>query len=125
MSQITLEQALLIRLDRFAPRLAARSPGFGADWQSEAEAIIHDFGERPAPTFRCPEATVFAKPLTDKHIAVVRVRDEGETYPSGLRFHFLVVDKKIYEGWIRDPFMLAAKVEPAWDATELPSIALP
>ncbi len=137
MPSITLEQALLIRPDRGVPQLVARSPGFAVAWQAEAEAILHDFGERPSETFRCPPTTLFAKPLTDKHIAVVRVRDDyagslsprlrhGEPgfYPTGLRFHFLVVDKKTYEHGIRDPFHLAAKVEPTWETTELPTIAL-
>ena len=138
MPAITLEQALFLCPDRGAPQVVTRSPEFLAEWTAEAEAIIQDFGRRPMESFRCPPTTVFAKPLTDKHIAIVRVRDDfagslsarlrqGEPgfYPTGLRFHFLVVDKKTYEAWIRDPFMLASKVEPAWDATTLPVIFLP
>jgi hypothetical protein len=138
MPSINLEQALFLRPDRQAPRLIARSSGFDTSWVSEAEALMHDFGERPMESFRCPPATVFAKLLTDRHVAVVRVRDDhdgamsarirqGEPgfYSTGLRFHFLVVDKRTYESWIRDPFMLAAKVQPAWDATELSQVLLP
>ena len=76
MPSITLEQALFLRPDRQAPRLVARSSGFEASWTAEAEALMHDFGERPMESFRCPPATVFAKLLTDKHVAVVRVRDD-------------------------------------------------
>jgi hypothetical protein len=73
---------------------------------------------------RCP-LSVFGQPLTDSQVAIVRVKDDGpEAYPTGLRFHFLVVETKIYEAWIRDPFLLAAKIEPTWDATDLPMLAL-
>jgi hypothetical protein len=138
MSSIQFMQTLFLRPDRQAPRLLARSAGFETAWLAEAESLILDFGERPFETFRCPPATLFAKPLTDKHVAVVRVRDDhagsvsahirqGEPgfLPTGLRFHFVVVDKHSYESWIRDPFLLAAKVEPTWAAAELPDLALP
>jgi hypothetical protein len=79
----------------------------------------------------CP-LTVFALPITNKHVAVVRVMDEKpEAFASGLRlmglhFHFLVVERKAYETWIRDPFMLAEKFPPAWDAKDsLPALELP
>jgi hypothetical protein len=124
MPPITLEQALFLRPDRQEPRLLAQSPRFDAAWTQEAEAIILGFGDRPQGSMRCP-LTVFAQPLTDKLVAVVRARDDGpETFPTGLRFHFLVVETKIYEAWIRDPFLLAAKIGPVWDATELPMLAL-
>jgi hypothetical protein len=138
MPQITFEQALFLRPDHQSPRLLAQSPRFESTWITEVEAIIHGFGERPAETMRCPLDTVFGMPLTDKHIAVVRVRDDfdgsinarlrpGERGfdPTGLRFHFVVVEKSHYEAWIRDPFILAAKIEPTWDAPELPMLALP
>jgi hypothetical protein len=121
---IALEQALYLRPDGREPRLIARSPRFDSAWAMESEAIILGFGDRPRGSMRCP-LTVFAQPLTDKLVAIVRVKDDGpETFPTGLRFHFLVVETKIYEAWIRDPFILAAKVEPAWDATELPTLTL-
>jgi hypothetical protein len=99
---------------------------------------MRDFGERPSETFRCPVTTTFALPLTGRQLALVRARDDhagslsprlrhGEPgfCPTGLRFHFLVVDRKTYESWIRDPFVLAAKVDPDWEATELPAIVIP
>lgn len=116
---ITLEQALFHRPDRLAPRLVSRSPGFADAWLEEAEHLIVGFGERKGG-MPCP-FTVFAKPLTAKHVAVVRVQDAG--YPNGLRFHFLVVERKVYEAWIRDPFMLAEKVEPTWDVPGTESLA--
>ena len=54
---------------------------------------------------------------------VGRVMDERF---KGLHFHFLVVDRKSYEAWIRDPFMLADKVAPTWDAQgTLPTLTHP
>jgi hypothetical protein len=53
------------------------------------------------------------------------VMDENVGFPVGLRFHFLVVERKIYELGIRDPFHLAEMIEPTWDATgTLPTLML-
>src|ERR1051326_4568093 len=124
MPQITLEQALFHRPDEQAPRCLAQSAGFDPAWLPLAEQLILGFGER-RPGVRCP-LTVFAKPLMNRHIAVVRVRDEPtERFPTVMCFHVLVVDKKSYEGFIRDPFMLAEKVEPTWEAQgTLPAVIL-
>jgi hypothetical protein len=68
---------------------------------------------------------VFALPLGNKQVAVVRVVDENPGFPVALRFHFAVVDRKIYEKGIRDPFHLAEKVEPDWQASAtLPTLML-
>src|ERR1051325_5404562 len=67
----------------------------------------------------------FAKPIGARHVAVVRVSD-NDVFPMGLRFHFLVVERKIYEAWICDPFILADKLEPSWDAPDpLPKLMIP
>ena len=124
MPPIILEQALYLRPDREQPRLVARSAGFDGAWFPEAERLTLGFGARRGGIL-CP-LTVFAKPISKKHVAVVHVVDENPTFPKGLRFHFLVVDKKTYEFSIRDPFMLAAKVEPTWDAVDmLPALTIP
>jgi hypothetical protein len=121
---ITLEQALFQCPDREAPRLVARSPGFDDDWLPEAERLVLGFGPRRGGR-HCPLA-VFAKPISRKHVAVVRVMDENPGFPIGLRFHLLVVERKAYEAWIRDPFLLAHKFEPAWDAKDsLPALMVP
>jgi hypothetical protein len=113
---ILLQQALFHRPDRESPTLLARSPGFDDAWLAEAERLILGFGDRRGG-LRCP-LTVFAMPLTAGQLAVVRVQDEKPGYLStALRFHFLVVDRKTYEELIRDPFMLAAKVAPTWQAS--------
>lgn len=124
MPRITLEQALFVRPDGAAARLVKRSPGFLESWLAEAEALAHGFGEKPSSAFRCPPLMVFAKPIRNSHVAVVRVRDDHGGASPGLRFHFLIVDRNNYESWIRDPFILAAKVEPTWDTAELPAIAI-
>jgi hypothetical protein len=64
--------------------------------------------------------------LTKNHIAIVRVKDENADFPTGMRFHMLVVERHIYEAWIRDPFILAEKIAPTWDATYgMPSVTIP
>lgn len=112
MPSITLEQALYHRPDRQSPVLAARSPGFDDAWLPEAERMALGFGDR-THGLTCP-LTVFALPMGPKHVAMVRVMDENAGFPVGLRFHFLVVERKIYELGIRDPFHLAEKIEPDW-----------
>jgi hypothetical protein len=123
MPPITLEQALYHRPDRQEPRLVARSSSFDDAWLPEAERLVLGFGDRRGGV-RCP-LTVFARPISAKQVAIVRVKDENPGFPTGLRFHFLVVERKTYEAWIRDPFMLAKKVEPTWEANEsLPALMI-
>ncbi|HZZ80324.1 MAG TPA: hypothetical protein VFE62_17565 [Gemmataceae bacterium] len=123
MPSILIEQALYHRPDRQSPTLVARSSGFDDAWLAESERIILSFGDR-THGLRCP-LTVFALPLGKKHVAVVRVVDVNPDFPTGLRFHFAVVERKIYEQGIRDPFHLAEKIEPAWDASgTMPTLML-
>src|ERR1700722_3315950 len=122
MPPIPFEQALYQRPDRESPRLLARSPGFDNAWLPDAEQLVLGFGDRPHGR-RCP-LTVFGQPLTKAHIAIVRVVEEKDF--AGLLFHFLVFERKRYEGWIPDPFLLAEKIEPTWDAKDaLPALMLP
>src|SRR5271155_2067506 len=107
MPSIPLEQALYHRPDRQAPTLVARSPGFDDAWLADAERMALGFGDR-THGLPCP-LTVFALPIGPTHVAVVRVIDANAGFPTGLRFHFLVVERKIYELGIRDPFHLAEK----------------
>ncbi len=123
MPSIALEQALYHRPDRQTPMLAARSPGFDDAWLGEAERMALGFGDR-THGLPCPLA-VFALPMGPKHVAVVRVKDENAGFPVGLRFHFLVVERRLYEMGIRDPFHLADKIEPDWDGNAtLPTLML-
>jgi hypothetical protein len=119
---IQFHQALFHRPDRETPRLVTRSADFEATWIADAQHLIYGFGDRRGGV-RCP-LTVFAQPIGRKHVAVVRVMDDPAG--SALRFHFLVVDRKSYEAYIGDPFVLAEKSPPTWDATgELPTLTLP
>ncbi|MBI2808938.1 MAG: hypothetical protein HYX68_28480 [Planctomycetes bacterium] len=122
MPNLALSQAVFSRRDHEDPVAVVRSPDFGDAWAPEAFDIIRGFGDR-VDGMRCPLA-VFAQPIGANHVAVVRVKDDVEV--AGLWFHFLVVESKAYEAWIRDPFLLAEKVSPTWDATgPLPTIQIP
>ncbi len=124
MPTIAFEQALFHRPEQESAQLLASSPRFDDTWLGEAHGLMVGFGERRVGQ-RCP-LTVFAKPIGPKHVAIVRVRDEMPGMPAGLRFHFLIVERKSYEGWIRDPFLLAEKIEPTWEAQEaLPALMIP
>lgn len=114
----------MARPDREEPVVVARSAGFADDWVEDAKDLAIGFGERIGG-MRCP-LTVFAKPLTPDHVAVVRVKDDADgKYPTGLRFHFLVVEQSVYEDSIRDPFMLAERIEPAWQGEgTLPAVTI-
>lgn len=123
MPSIALEQALYYRPDRQGPALLARSSGFADAWLAEAERMIVGFGARTGG-LACP-LCVFALPMGPAHVTVVRVKDENAGFPVGLRFHFLVVERKVYEAGIRDPFHLAERAEPDWDGQgTLPTLTL-
>src|SRR6516225_1373053 len=111
---IPLEQALFHRPDREEPQLVARSLGFADAWLDEARELVLGFGDRRGGLY-CPP-TVFAKPISKKHVAVVRVKDVNPGFPVGLRFHLLVIKRDDYEACVHDPFMLAQRIEPSWEA---------
>jgi hypothetical protein len=125
MPQISLDQALFLRPDCEHPQPLAHSAGFDDAWLPAAEKMMIGFGERP-DGMRCP-LTVFARLLTARHVAVVRVIDDAAgQYPTGLRFHFLIISKKDYVERIRDPFRLAHLVEPTWEARgTMPALMIP
>ena len=125
MATIVFEQTLYHRPDRAAPVRVARSAGVVDAWTAEIESLIEAFGDRPGTT-RCPLA-VFARPIGNAHVAIARVSDFGTSaIPTGLRFHFLVVDRVNYEMWICDPFLLHERIEPTWEASEpLPKVMIP
>jgi hypothetical protein len=124
MNNIRIEQALFQRGDRDSPQLLARSPGFGDDWVVEAEGLIVGFGDRPVGV-KCPQA-VFAHPLGTDQVAVVHVGDRGNDGSLEAAFHFLVVPRAAYTKYLGDPFFLAARLPPPWDAgPNLPICTLP
>lgn len=122
MSSVTVQQALYTRLRDEPAVLRGRSPGFADEWLPEAERIVVGFGVRPAGA-ACPLA-VFALPLTERHIAVVRVADRTDSVERTLAFHFVVVERAAYERYAGDPFQLARQLPATWEADgPMPALA--
>jgi hypothetical protein len=123
---IVVEQALFRREHEQRPQVTARSPGFRDEWLTDAHRLIDGFGERTGGV-TCPLA-VFAQPLEDKHVAVVRVADR-EPGPGGwpaLAFHFLVISRADYDKYLGDPFAICERVPTNWTGQgELPPVTWP
>jgi hypothetical protein len=126
MTEIPIEQALFHRPDREGPRLLARSAGFRDDWLAEAEGLIMGFGDRP-PGVACAHA-VYAQPIGDNQVAIVHMADQPARADGRAvaGFHFLVLSRFAYAGFLGDPFALAARLEATWDSRDvLPACRLP
>jgi hypothetical protein len=127
MPHIIIEQALYGNPDAGGYRFLARSPGFIDDWLPEAQRLCTGFGERPAG-IACP-AALFAQPFGRKHIAIVQVADQGTDdagRPGALAFHLLIIPRSAYRGFGGDPFLLAERCPPPWQARgELPTLSWP
>jgi hypothetical protein len=127
MPEILIEQAIYGSLDAGGYRFLARSPGFHDDWLVEAQRLCTAFGERPAGV-TCP-ACVFAQPFGKQHVAIVQVADQGSDdagRPGALGFHLLVLPRAAYRGYAGDPFALAERSPPPWQARgELPTLSWP
>jgi hypothetical protein len=126
MADVVVEQAIWTRSGGHG-RLLARSAGFRDEWLEKAERMAASFGERP-PGLACP-AAVFARPLGKNHVAIVQVADgpgEEEAPDRPLLFHFLVVPRPAYQNLWGDPFALADRAVPPWEARgQLPSPSWP
>lgn len=129
MAEIVIEQALFRREHEFAsgaPELMARSPGFADEWRADAERLILGFGQRSGG-ITCPLA-IFAKPLNEERVAVVRVADQ-QAGPSGwpaLAFHVLACTRTDYENYLGDPFAIAEQATVNWTSRgELPALVWP
>jgi hypothetical protein len=121
MTSISLPQALYTRQGDEPPILQARSPDFADTWLPEVERIVTGFGVRPVGT-GCP-FTVFALPLTGRHIALVRVAEQTPGARGALAFHFLTIERTAYERFAGDPFQLARQLPATWDARgEMPPL---
>jgi hypothetical protein len=127
MPDILIEQALYTGHDAGGYRFLARSPGFLDDWLPQAERLCTGFGERPAGV-ACP-AAVFARPLGDKHVAVVQAADLGVDdagRPGALGFRLLVLPQDAYAFLGGDPFALSERFPPTWEARgELAALSCP
>lgn len=117
MPDLLIEQAIYGSQGPGGYRFLARSPGFLEEWLPEAQRLCTAFGERPADVL-CP-AAVFAQPLGKQHVAVVQVADQGSDdagRPGALGFRLLVLPRPIYARWIGDPFLVAERFPPPWNA---------
>src|SRR5947209_20444722 len=127
MSDISVEQAIYGGHGPGGYQFLARSPGFLDEWLPEAEQLCTGFGDRPAGV-ACPHA-VFARPLGRRHVAVVQVADQGSDdagRPGALAFHLLVLPRLAYAGFGGDPFALAERAAPPWQARgDLPALSWP
>jgi hypothetical protein len=127
MPDITIEQAIYGNIGEGGYRFLARSPGFLDEWLAEAQRLCTGFGDRPAGV-ACP-AALFAQPFGRHHVAIVRVADQGTDdagRPGALAFHLLIVPRVAYRGFGGDPFLLAERCPPGWQARgELPALLWP
>jgi hypothetical protein len=125
MAEITIEQALYRRESSNPPRLLARSPGFDDSWLGDSEWLVLGFGD-PPPWMSWPSA-VYAQPLGKEHVAIVQVAARGKPSQTlTLDFHLLILPREAYVEFFGDPFEVARRLPPPWDAREpLPSRTLP
>ncbi|MBY0523734.1 MAG: hypothetical protein K2R98_10065 [Gemmataceae bacterium] len=127
MTPIPIEHAIYSNADSGGYRFLARSPGFQDDWLAEAERICTGFGERPAGV-ACP-ASVFAQPFSLHHVAIVQVADQGHDdagRPGALGFYLLVVPRRAYGDLMGDPFQIADRYPPPWEARgDMPTLSWP
>ncbi len=127
MTDHDLEQAIYGSQGTGGYRFLARSPGFLDEWLPEAQRLCTGFGERP-PGVACP-ACVFAQPFGKRYVAVVQVADQGQDdagRPGALGFYLLVLSRATYRTLGGDPFALAERFPPLWQASgELPALVVP
>lgn len=120
MPDILLEQAVYGSQPGTGYRFLARSPGFLDDWLPEAERLCTGFGERPAGV-NCPSC-VFARPFRRRDVAVVQAADQGRDdagRPGAIAFYLLILPRADYEMLGGDPFALAERYPPPWQARDL------
>jgi hypothetical protein len=121
-SPTALEQAIFVHSDG-APHEYGRSEGFSRNpsWPAEAERLCVGFGT-PPPGVRCPLA-VFAHPFAGREVAVVQVADRPG---GGLAFRLIIVPRRLYAGWIANPFLVSDRFPPDWsNSGPLPELSWP
>lgn len=127
MAHITIEQAVYGAFDGGGYRFVARSPGFRDEWLAATQQVCTSFGDRPAGV--AWPAALFVQPLDRHHVAIVQVADQGTDdagRPGALGFYVLVVPRAAYRAFGGDPFQLAERQPPSWQARgELPSLEWP
>jgi hypothetical protein len=124
MSEIVVEQAVFHATGEDGVELRARSPQFSEEWLQSAEMFCRGFGRPPAGS-ACPPA-LFAQPLGRHHVAVVQVASAVNGHAGHLRFHVAVLGTDEYGGLGGDPFTVAERCPPNWDAMgEIPLVTWP
>jgi hypothetical protein len=124
MSEIVVEQAVFGDTGSEALELRARSPHFTDEWIDACTKLCRGFG-RPQAGANCPPA-LFAQPLGRHYVAVVQVSSTDQEGRGALRFHVCVLRENEYAGLGGDPFMVAERCPPTWDASgELRSLTWP
>lgn len=119
MPAIVIEQAIYSNRGAGGYQFPARSPGFRDDWLTEAERLCAGFGDRPTGVV-CP-GCVFVQPFGKGQVAVVQAADQGADdtgRPGALGFHLLVLTRAAYRDLGGDPFLIADRFPPAWQARE-------
>jgi hypothetical protein len=124
MSEIIVEQAVLLGRREGDYHICARSPGFAEEWVSSVEKICAAFGRPPAGA-SCP-LSLYVQPLGRSHIAVVQVSAAPGVSEGELAFHVLVLREDDYSGLGGDPFAVAERCPAAWQARgALPALTWP
>ncbi|HEV3256938.1 MAG TPA: hypothetical protein VG013_08680 [Gemmataceae bacterium] len=127
MPDIVIEQAIFGSQAPVGYRFLASSPGFLEQWLPWAQRLCAGFGERPAGV-ACPEC-VLAQPFGRGHVAVVQVADLGADdtgRPGALGFRLLVMPRAAYRDLVGDPFAVAERLPPSWEARgQIPALSWP
>jgi hypothetical protein len=126
MADISIEQAVYHRTQDEPPRLRAHSPGFAESLRADVENLLERFGPRPNGIV-CPQA-IFAQPLGDERVAIVRFGDLPSTAggPPIAAFHVLVLARKAYRDWLGDPFAISDRFPVSFAETgSLPGLSMP
>jgi hypothetical protein len=127
MPEVIIEQAIYGSQDAGGYQFLARSAGFQEEWLPAAEQLCSGFGERPVGV-ACP-ACIFAQPFGKHHVAIVQVADQGSDdagRPGALGFRLLVMGRAPYTSLIGDPFAVAERFPPPWQARgELAALSWP
>jgi hypothetical protein len=124
--EFVIAQALYFRGDSRQAEQAGRSPDFQPEWSGPIANLLEEFG--PMPDVAPFPDIVFARPLDKRQVLVVQVADRraGDDGPERIGYRVLVIPRKKYLDFLGDPFTVADKLPPDWQAHgELPTLRCP